>query len=166
MQKFFKRAFVAVKIFWMFVLSLRLMMDENAIDVDGNSLEILLKIFQRWAKRFTLLVILVPTWTMRSCSFSLIMSSSFSRIFSFAPPGKFTIFTLRLTLRPFSEIPFTVESPVNTIFFFLLKGSVWGSLFCFELESGLEFPLSVSNMSSFSVTASKFAQLVLLLCYY
>ena len=61
MQKFFKRAFVAVKIFWMFVLSLRLMMDENAIDVDGNSLETLLKIFQRWAKRFTLLVILVPT---------------------------------------------------------------------------------------------------------
>ena len=38
-------AFISVKIFWMFVLSLRLMMDENAIDVDGETLEILLKIF-------------------------------------------------------------------------------------------------------------------------
>ena len=44
MQKFLN-SFVSVKIFWMFVLSLRLMMDETAIDVDGDSLEVLLKIF-------------------------------------------------------------------------------------------------------------------------
>ena len=45
MQNFFKQAFVSVMILWMFVLSLRLMKDENAIDIDGDSLEILLKIF-------------------------------------------------------------------------------------------------------------------------
>ena len=45
MQKFFKRTFVSVKVFWMFVLSLRLMIDEKAMDVDGDSLETLLKIF-------------------------------------------------------------------------------------------------------------------------
>ena len=39
MQKFFKQAFVSVKIFLMFVLSLRLRMDENAIGADGDSLE-------------------------------------------------------------------------------------------------------------------------------
>ena len=66
-QKFFKRAFVSVRVFWMFVLSLRLMIDENAIDVDGNSLETLLKIFLTLVKRFTLLVIsLVPTWIVRN----------------------------------------------------------------------------------------------------
>ena len=79
---------------------------------------------------FTLLVIsLVPTWTMRSSGFSLIMSSGFSRIFPLVPPEKFTVFTSWLTLRPFSEIPFTMESPVNTIFFSLRRGSVWVSLF-------------------------------------
>ena len=44
MQTFFKRIRI-FKIFWMFVLSLRLIMDENAIDVDDDSLEILLRIF-------------------------------------------------------------------------------------------------------------------------
>ena len=34
-QKFFKLAFAFVKVFWVFVLSLPLMIDENAIDVDG-----------------------------------------------------------------------------------------------------------------------------------
>ena len=125
-----------------------------------------LNIFSTLVKRFTLLVIsLVPTWTMRSSGFCLIMSSSFSRIFSLVPPRKFTIFTLWLTQRPFSEIPFTMESPVNTIFFFLLQGSLWVSLFCFQLELRLEFPLSVSNISSFSVTVL-FTKLVLILCYY
>ena len=38
--KNFSNAFVSVTIFWMLVLSLRLMMDENALNVDG---EILLK---------------------------------------------------------------------------------------------------------------------------
>ena len=51
MQKFFKRAFVYVMLFWMFVLSLRLLIDENAIDVDGDSLEILLKIFLTFSDR-------------------------------------------------------------------------------------------------------------------
>ena len=38
------------------------MIDENAIDADGNSLETLLKIFLTLVRRFTLLVIsLVPT---------------------------------------------------------------------------------------------------------
>ena len=113
---------------------------------------------------FTLLVIsLVPTWTMRSSGFSLIMSSGFSRIFPLVPPEKFTVFTSWLTLRPFSEIPFTMESPVNTIFFFPTQG------FCLSfpfLELGLEFAFSVCNVSSFAVTASKFAELVLLLYYY
>ena len=39
MQKFFKRAFVSVKVFLMFLFSLRLMIDENAMDVDGDSLD-------------------------------------------------------------------------------------------------------------------------------
>ena len=98
---------------------------------------------------------------MRSSGFSLIITSSFSRIFSLVPPGKFIIFILWLTLRPFSEIPFTMESPVNTIFF-LLEGSAWVSIFCFALELGLKFPLSVSTISSFSVTVL-FTELVLLL---
>ena len=49
-QKFFRRAFVSVRVFWIFVLSLRLMIDENEIDVYGNSLETLLMIFYRWSK--------------------------------------------------------------------------------------------------------------------
>ena len=62
MQKFFKRAFVSVKVFWIVVLSFRLVIDENAMNVDGNSLETLLKIFLTLVKRFTLLVrSLVPT---------------------------------------------------------------------------------------------------------
>ena len=56
MQKFFKRAFVSVKVFWMFVLSLWLMKDENVMDLDDDSLEILLKIFLTLVTRFTLLV--------------------------------------------------------------------------------------------------------------
>ena len=70
MQTFFKRAFVSVKVFWMFVLSLRLMRDENAIDVNGDFLENLLKIFLMSVKRFTLIVILlVSTWTIKSSGF-------------------------------------------------------------------------------------------------
>ena len=38
MQFFLKQSFVSVKVFWMFVLSLRLMIDENAMDGDGDSL--------------------------------------------------------------------------------------------------------------------------------
>ena len=149
----------------MFVLCLRLMIDENPMDVDDDSLETLLKIFFNLVKRFTLLVkSLVPTWTMRSSGCSLIMSSSFCRILSLVSPGKFTIFTLWLTLRPFSKIPFTMKSTVNTISFFLLEGSVWVSLFCFELELGLEFPLSISNISSFSGTVL-FTEFVLLLVW-
>ena len=56
MQNFFKRAFVSVKVFWMFVLPLGLMKDENVMDVDDDSLETLLKIFLTLVKRFTLLV--------------------------------------------------------------------------------------------------------------
>ena len=99
---------------------------------------------------------------MRSSGFCLIKLSSFPRIFSFVSPGKFTIFTLWLLLRTFSEISFNMESWVNTIFFFWLEDSVWISLFCFELEVGLEFPLYVSNISSFSVTFL-FTELVILL---
>ena len=62
MQKIFKRAFVSAKVFWIFVLPLRLMMDVNAIDVDGDFLEIIEDFFLTLVKRFTLLVIsLVPT---------------------------------------------------------------------------------------------------------
>ena len=45
MQKFFKRAFISIKVFWMLVLLLQLMIDEKAMDVNGDSLENLLKIF-------------------------------------------------------------------------------------------------------------------------
>ena len=48
-------------------------------------------------------------------------------------------------------------------FFFPTQG------FCLSfpfLELGLEFAFSVCNVSSFAVTASKFAELVLLLYYY
>ena len=55
-----------------------------------------------------------------------------------------------------------MDSPVNTIFFFLLIGFVWVSLFCFELELVLEFPLSVSSLSTFSVTVL-FIELILVL---
>ena len=99
---------------------------------------------------------------MRSEGFSLIMSSSFSIIFSLVPPGKFTIFTFWSTLRPFSEIQFSTESPLKMIFFFLIEGSAWVSHFCFELVLGLEFLLSVSNILSFSVTVL-FTEIVLLL---
>ena len=93
MQKFFKRAFVSAKVFWIFILSLWLMIDENAMDVDGDSLETLLKIFLTLVERFTLLWrSWVPTWTMRSSGCSLIISSSFSRIFSLVPPGKLSFY--------------------------------------------------------------------------
>ena len=68
---------------------------------------------------------------MRSSICSLIMSSGFPRIFSLAPTGRFTIFTLWLTLRPFSERKFTV----NTIFFFFLEGSIEVSLFLFRIRA-------------------------------
>ena len=100
--KIFSNAFVSVKIFWMFILPLWLMMDENAIDVDGDSLEVLLKNFNIGQK------VLHWHWHISdiiSPISPLIMSSCLSRIFSFVLPWKFTIFTLWLTLRPFSEIP-------------------------------------------------------------
>ena len=100
--KIFSNAFVSVKIFWMFILALWLMMDENAIDVDGDSLEVLLKNFNIGQK------VLHWHWHISdiiSPISPLIMSSCLSRIFSFVLPWKFTIFTLWLTLRPFSEIP-------------------------------------------------------------
>ena len=100
--KLFSNAFVSVKIFWMFILALWLMMDENAIDVDGDSLEVLLKNFNIGQK------VLHWHWHISdiiSPISPLIMSSCLSRIFSFVLPWKFTIFTLWLTLRPFSEIP-------------------------------------------------------------
>ena len=90
------------------------------------------------------------------------MSSSFSRIYSFVPPEKSTIFTFWLTLILFSEIPFIKESLVNTILFFLLEGSAGVLFFCFELELELDFLLAVSNTSSFSVTVFFFGELVLL----
>ena len=37
MQKFFKQAFASVKVFRVFVLSLRLMTDENAMNLEGDS---------------------------------------------------------------------------------------------------------------------------------
>ena len=43
MQKFFKWA-LSVKVFWMFVLSFWLMIDENTMDVGGDSLQTLLNI--------------------------------------------------------------------------------------------------------------------------
>ena len=97
---------------------------------------------------------------MRSSGFSLIITSSFSRIFSLVPPGKFTIFTLWLTLRPFSEIPF--YHGVSGQYDFLLTRKFCLSFYFLELELGLEFPLSVSTISSFSVTVL-FTELVLLL---
>ena len=105
---------------------------------------------------------LVQSWTMRSSDCSLIISSSFFRIFSLGPPGKLTSFTLWLKLRPFSEKLFTMDSSINTIFFFLLEGSVWVSVFWLKLELGLEFPFSVSTISSFSVTVFYLPNL----CYY
>ena len=62
MQKFFKRAFVSVELFWVFVLSLRLMTDQNAMNLEGDSLDNLIEDFLMLVKRFTLLVrSLVPT---------------------------------------------------------------------------------------------------------
>ena len=57
MQNIFERAFASIMVYWMFVLSLRLMTDDNSTGVDGDSLEILLKIFLTLVERFTLLVI-------------------------------------------------------------------------------------------------------------
>ena len=56
MQKFFKRTFISIKVFWMLVLSLQLMIGEKAMDVNGDSLENLLKIFLTLVETFTLLV--------------------------------------------------------------------------------------------------------------
>ena len=85
----------------------------------------------------SLVIVLVLTSTMRLSGLSLIMSSSLPRIFSLVPHVKFTIFTLWLTQRPFSEISYTMESPVNMIFFSLLASSVWVSFFYFGLGLGL-----------------------------
>ena len=111
MQKFFKRAFVSVKVIWMFVLSLWLMIDENKMDVDGDSLEIFLKIFLKVGQKVYIISEIISSNMNHEIVRLFLMSSSFSRIFSLVPPGKFTIFTLWLTLRPFSEIRFTMESP-------------------------------------------------------
>ena len=43
--KTFQRVLVYVKVFCMFVLSLRLMIHKNAVDVNGDSLETLLIFF-------------------------------------------------------------------------------------------------------------------------
>ena len=70
MQKFFKRAFISIKVFWMLVLSLQLMIDEKAMYVNGDSLENLLKIFLTLVERFTLLVrslVLVSTMSSSGC---------------------------------------------------------------------------------------------------
>ena len=85
----------------------------------------------------SLVIVLVLTSTMRLSGLSLIMSSSFSRILSLVPRVKFPIFTLWLTQRPFSEISYTIEFPVNMIFFSLLASSVWVSFFYFGLGLGL-----------------------------
>ena len=62
MQKFFKQAFASVKVFRVFVLSLRLMTDENAMNLEGDSWDNLIEDFLMLVKRFTLLVrSLVPT---------------------------------------------------------------------------------------------------------
>ena len=134
-------------IFWMFILSLRLIKDEKSIDFDMVV-----------GRKFYIISDIISSSTKYEIVFvSFDYAIQLSRIFSLVPPGKFTIFKFWLTLRPSSEIPFTMEFPVNTIFLV--------SLFCFELELGLEFPLSVSNISSFSVTAL-FIESVLLLRYY
>ena len=167
-QQFFKRAFVSVRLFCMFILILRLMIDENAIDVDGDSLGSSLKTFFTLVKMFMLFVIIIrlyysllflilffPKWIIRSSDFSLVISSTFSKIFSLEPPEKFTIFTLWLLLRRVSDIPFTMEFPVTIAFSFLFENSVysvWLSFFCLEL--GLGFTFSVSIFSTVSVTVS------------
>ena len=62
MKTFFKLAFLFVKVFWMFILSLQLIIDKNAMDVDGDFAQTLLKIFLTLVKMFTLLVrLLVST---------------------------------------------------------------------------------------------------------
>ena len=83
----------------MFVLSLRLMMDEDAIDFDVDSLEILLKIFLTLVKKVYIISDIISS----NMNYEIVWLFSFSRIFSFVPPEKFTVFTLWLTLRPFSE---------------------------------------------------------------
>ena len=52
MQKFFKRAFNVPRC----SSYIRLMVDENSIDVNGDSLEILMKIFLTLVGRFTLFI--------------------------------------------------------------------------------------------------------------
>ena len=61
MQKFFKRAFVSAKVFWIFILSLWLMIDENAVDVDGDSLETLLKIFFNVSRKVYIIMEIVSS---------------------------------------------------------------------------------------------------------
>ena len=94
---------------------------------------------------------------MRSPGCSLITSSSFSRIFSLVPPGKFSFYFVINTKT------FLRDTIYHGVFLFLTRRfclSVF--FFCFELELGLEFPLSVSNILSSSVTVL-FTELVLLL---
>ena len=55
MQKFSNWHIRTAKVFRIFILSLWLMIDENAMDVDGDSLETLLKIFLTLVERLTLL---------------------------------------------------------------------------------------------------------------
>ena len=134
-------------VFWMLILSLRLIKDEKSKDFN-----------MAVGRKFYIISDILSSSTNYEIVFVYLdYAIQLSRIFSLVPPGKFTIFKFWLTLRTSSEIPFTMESPVNTIFLV--------SLFCFELELGLEFPLSVSNISSFSVIVL-FIELVLLLCYY
>ena len=58
------------------------MIDENKMDVDGDSLEISLNIFFTLARRFALFVIsFLSSQIIRSSGFYLIILSSFSRIY-------------------------------------------------------------------------------------
>ena len=92
---------------------------------------------------------------MTSPGFYLIISSTFSRTFSLYDLESSQFLLCRLHYH-------TMGSSIKAIFLFLLNGSKWVSLFCFKLELGLKFPLSVSKFSSSSVTVL-FTELVLLL---
>ena len=77
------------------------------------------KIFFLLFNNFTLYVrLLVPIWMTKSSGLSLMSSSNFSTILSLVSPGKLVTFTLWALLSPFSEIPFSIESPVTVTFFF------------------------------------------------
>ena len=98
---------------------------------------------------------------MRSPGCSLITSSSFSRIFSLVPPGKFSFYVV-VNTKTFLRDTIYHGVSGQYDFLFLTRRFCLSLFFCFELELGLEFPLSVSNILSSSVTVL-FTELVLLL---